>query len=253
MADEPSVESVPATLAVRPTRRRSLPQEIVDQLLELIAAQGVPELRLPPERVLCEQFGVSRTSLREALSALTHLGVLTSRGKSKFGVPQRARAHLVAQQAATESERVLITDPIEVRRMLEPEVAAKAAERASDRALDEIEHWLELMEDGIRRGERVVEYDSAFHVSIARATGNHSVVQVIAGLADTLSESRELSFWPEEAAGRALRGHRTVLEALRAREPDAARTAMKDHLDEVEALLRQSLDTRDLETPDDAS
>jgi GntR family transcriptional repressor for pyruvate dehydrogenase complex len=231
-------------LIVRPTRRRSLPQEIVDQLLELIAAQAGPELRLPPERVLCAQFAVSRTSLREALSALTHLGVLTVRGKSKFGLPGRARAHLVARQAANESERALITDPIEVRRMLEPEVAAKAAERASDRALNEIEHWLQLMEEGVKRGERVVEYDSAFHVSIARATENHTLMQVIAGLADAFSESRELSFWPAEAAERALAGHREILQALRLHEPDQAREAMRMHLNQVEDLLRATLDTR---------
>src|SRR5712691_1409415 len=72
--DERAAAPVAELARIRPARRRSLPEAIVAQLLELIASAGTPEYRLPPERALCEQLGVSRTSLREALSALRHLG-----------------------------------------------------------------------------------------------------------------------------------------------------------------------------------
>ena len=246
MSTEEPVEDAGAqakmlSLAVRPTRRRSLPEEIVDQLLELIAADATQEPRLPPERVLSEQLGVSRASLREALSALNELGVLESRGKAKYARTARARAALVARVAATEPEQELITDPIEVRRMLEPEVAARAAERVTERGLSELDGWLRLMDEAASRGERFIEYDSAFHVSIARATGNHTLVQLIAALTDALRESRERSFEPAEAVERALEDHRLILAALHARDPGAAREAMRQHLDHIEDLIRLSL------------
>jgi GntR family transcriptional regulator, transcriptional repressor for pyruvate dehydrogenase complex len=228
-------------LMAQPTRRRSLTQEIVEQLLDLIGGHTTPELRLPPERVLADQLGVSRASLREALSALAHSGIVRTRGKAKYANPGRARARMLTSLASPSSERELVTDPLEVRRLLEPEVASKAAERATDRALGEIEQWLRLMEEGMRRGERVVEYDSAFHVSIARATENHTLTRLIEGLADSLRESRELSFWPREAADLSLAGHREILGALRMRDPEGARRAMREHLDHVEALLRETL------------
>jgi GntR family transcriptional regulator, transcriptional repressor for pyruvate dehydrogenase complex len=228
-------------LMAHPTRRRSLTQEIVEQLLDLIGSHTTPELRLPPERVMADQLGVSRASLREALSALAHAGIVRTRGKAKYADPGRARARMLTSLVSPSSERELLTDPLEVRRMLEPEVASKAAERATDRALGEIEQWLRLMEEGIGRGERVIEYDSAFHVSIARATENHTLTQLVEGLADSLRESRELSFWPREAADLSLAGHREILLALRMRDPKGARRAMREHLDHVEALIRETL------------
>ncbi len=120
-----------------------------------------------------------------------------------------------------------------------------AAERASDLELHETEQWLRLMEEGVRRGERVVEYDSALHVAIARATQNPTLAGVVEGLTDSVSDSRELSFWPSDAAARALAGHRRILIALRRRDPDEARRAMREHLDHVEALIRETLAEQD--------
>ncbi len=231
------------TLAVQPTRHRSLAQTIVVQLLELMSAQGDAEIRLPTERVLAEQLGVSRASLREALAALVHAGVVTTRGKAKYGDCKRAKVRMLTEHTPASSERELVTDPLEVRRMLEPEIAARAAERATPRALAELEQWLRLMEEGIERGERVVEYDVAFHVAIAAAAQNHALTVVVQGLADSLQESRELSFWPAEGAALSCAGHREIFAALRDRDPDAARRAMRNHLDQVESLIRATLTT----------
>jgi GntR family transcriptional repressor for pyruvate dehydrogenase complex len=159
-----------------------------------------------------------------------------------MGLAPRARAQLVARAGSGTAERELMTDPLEVRRMLEPEVAARAAERATEREFADIGEWLRQMEEGASRGERVVEYDSAFHVSIARATRNGTIVQLVAALTDALRESRELSFMPRDAAEIALEGHRLILAALRARDADGARRAMGQHLDQVERLIRASFD-----------
>jgi GntR family transcriptional repressor for pyruvate dehydrogenase complex len=184
---------------------------------------------------------VSRTALREALSALTHLNVLETLGKAKYGNVARARAHLVARTSAKSAEDALVSDPLEVRRMLEPEAAALAAERASADVLGEIEEWLRLMEEAGRRGERGIEYDSAFHVSIARATGNATLVELVGALSDATRASRNLSFEPREAVEAALADHRAIVEAIRRHDPEQARQAMIRHLDHVERLIRWSL------------
>jgi GntR family transcriptional repressor for pyruvate dehydrogenase complex len=227
---------------IRPARRRSLPEEIVDQLLELIASAGESEFRMPPERALCLQLGVSRTSLREALSALVHLGVLETQGKTKLGIAARARAQLVARVSDQASERQLVTDPLEVRRILEPEAAALAADRGSKRDFDEIAEWLRLMEAALERGERVVEYDSAFHVAIARAAGNVVLVQLVSAVADALQHSRELSFMQRNAGPVAVAGHKRILTALRERDAEGAGIAMRAHVDDVARLVQVTLD-----------
>jgi GntR family transcriptional repressor for pyruvate dehydrogenase complex len=185
---------------------------------------------------------VSRTSLREALSALSHLGVLKTRGKAKVGSAARARAQILARQAVESVERDLLTHPIEVRRMLEPEVAALAAQRASEEALGEVSEWLRRMGEGVERGQRIVEEDSAFHVAIARATGNPVLAQLVGALTEALRESRELSFQPPAAAATALDDHRAIVAALADRDSARARRAMRRHLDQVERLIRATIE-----------
>jgi GntR family transcriptional repressor for pyruvate dehydrogenase complex len=226
---------------IRPKRRRSLPDEIVDQLLELITESGTQEYRLPPERALSDRLGVSRTSLREALAALAQLGVLETRGKAKLGVTARAHAQLVARRSDDSEDRSLVADPIDVRRILEPEAAARAAERGSDADFDDIAEWLRLMENAAARGESLIDYDSAFHVAIARAAGNQTLVHLVSALTDALRDIRELSFRPTDASQTAIADHHEIISALRARDPRAARRAMRRHLDHVELLVRASL------------
>jgi len=235
--DQSPVELVGA----HPPERRSLPREVAGQLIELIASAGVPEVLLPAERNLCEQLGVSRNVLREALSELEGQGVTETRHKKRVGVAARARAQLVARMQSPNSERQLALGPIEARQILEPEIARLAARRATSDAIDEVERWLTAMEQGLARGERVVEYDSAFHVAIARAAGNPVLVQVVGALTDALRESRELSFQPADGAEAAIQGHRAILSALRAGDAPRARQAMRAHLKSIEQLIKASL------------
>jgi GntR family transcriptional regulator, transcriptional repressor for pyruvate dehydrogenase complex len=223
-------------------RKRSLPAEVLDQLLNLIAVSSGAEFALPAERELCEQLGVSRNVLREALAGLESLGVVEIRGKSRIALISRARAQLMARIPLHSSERELLDDPLEVREILEPEVAALAAARASDISLSVLDRCLRVMEAGIERGERVVEFDSAFHVAIASATENQTLIALIESLSDVVHESRERSFLSgEPAAKESLRGHRAIVAAIRAHNCDEAREAMRDHLRSVERLIRETL------------
>jgi GntR family transcriptional repressor for pyruvate dehydrogenase complex len=226
---------------LRPAQRQNLARHVTDELLALIAAAGSSEVALPSERVLCTQLEVSRNVLREALSALDRLGVVQTRGKVRVGQTLRARAELVAKSVTDVTDRRLLRDPIEVRVMLEPEVAALAARRASKGALREIERWIRLMEVAFAHGDRLVEYDAAFHISIARATGNQTLVELVTALADVLKDSREMSFSTVAAGETALLDHRAIAAALRRRDAAAARAAMGDHLGSVASLIRASV------------
>jgi GntR family transcriptional repressor for pyruvate dehydrogenase complex len=219
-----------------------LPEEITDQLLELIISGGFPDNRLPSERVLCERLDVSRGSVREAVSTLHHLGVIEMRGKVRFGRPDRALIQVVARSPGVEDERTLVGDPMEARRILEPETAALAAERGSQEALNEIGSWLSRMEEAARDDEgSLVAYDSAFHISIAKATGNDTLVRLVAALTENPSRGRAFSFRPPEGIERSVSGHREILEAIRSHDRERARRAMDAHLDQVEELIRLTL------------
>jgi GntR family transcriptional repressor for pyruvate dehydrogenase complex len=235
----------PARLTgTRPARRKGLPQEVADQLLDLIATSGSQEVALPSERQLCDDFAVGRNALREALAALDHMGVVETRGKQRIGLTPRARALVLARASTAAPVRELLLDPMEVRRILEPESAALAAKRASEQSLREIERTTELMDEGIRRNQSVVEYDSAFHVAIARATANQMLIELVGALNETLRPSREVSFRPTEASVAALDDHRAILSAIRAGDARAARKAMRSHLDHVEQLIRATVSER---------
>jgi GntR family transcriptional regulator, transcriptional repressor for pyruvate dehydrogenase complex len=226
--------------AIQPTPRKSLAQAVSDQLLELIASSADVASELPTERLLSEQLGVSRNVLREALAGLDRLGVVEKRGNKRFGDTARARAQLLAHVPPEGPPLERFMGPIEARRMLEPEIAALSATISTPERVAEIERWLLLMEEGQRRGERVVEYDSAFHVAIARTTGNPTLVTLVAALTDASREAREASFRPAAAVRTYVGDHRAILDAIRSRDPDRARSAMAAHLGGVAELARTS-------------
>lgn len=236
------VEATRPTLSgIVPAQRKRLPEEVADHLLELIAASDEDELSLPTERQLCERLGVSRNVVREALSALDHVGVIETHGKRRVALTARAHAQLVARVPNQRLTRELMLEPIELRLILEPAAAALAAERATAADLAEIERYLEAMADAIRSGGRFVEQDSAFHVAIARAANNDMLADLIGALADALRPSRELSFKPSGAAEAALADHRKIFAAISARDAQRAHEAMVVHLRHVGDLIRSTL------------
>ncbi len=83
----------------------------------------------------------------------------------------------------------------------------------------------------------IVEYDSGFHVSIARSTGNPTLVHMVSAIADALASTRRLSLHAPGGTERSIAGHRAIVEALVARDPPRAENAMRAHLDDVASLI----------------
>jgi GntR family transcriptional repressor for pyruvate dehydrogenase complex len=237
---------------VTPIARESLPEKIVEQILELIAAGAFEGNLLPPERGLSEELRVSRASLREAMSLLIHTGVVVTNGNRKLVVPDEARTMLVVRSMIADVSQREVRDPFEVRRIIEPTVAALAAERASQEAIDEIKRWLVLSEGALVRDEETLYYGLAFHLAIAKASTNHLWVGIIASLSERIKDARGLSSRLSEWRRMSLVDHNLIFNAIEGRRVDEAHRTMRAHIDHVEAVVRSDFHDADAPRKDSA-
>ena len=213
---------------------RRLYRQIAEQIRGLIRSGefGIGS-RLPPERDLARQFGVSRPSVREALIALEVEGLVDVRIGS--GIYVRARGEAPAPMPA-ESE----AGPFEVlraRHAIESECAALAAKSATRPQLQAIEAALTEMEREMAEAKQPLPGDRLFHLRIAEATGNGSLVHVVKMLweerAGPLFERLEHHYDTPALWQAALAEHRGVLKAIAAHDCRGARAAMRRHLDQA--------------------
>ena len=212
---------------------RRLYRQIADQIRALIKSGEFPAgSRLPPERDLAKQLGVSRPSVREALIALEVEGLVEVRIGSGIYV---LAPHGVAREAANESDAP--AGPFELLRaryVIEAECAALAAKSAKKQHLEAIEAAVAEMERDHADGRQPLQSDRLFHLRIAEATGNGALVHVI----KTLWEERTGPLYKQlehhyDSPGlweTAMAEHRAVVKAIAAHDPAGARTAMQRHL-----------------------
>lgn len=220
--------------AVEPQR---LYRQIAEQVRRAVAAGEFAEGgRLPAERELAKLLGVSRPSLREALIALEVEGVVEVRTGSGIyvrdaGAPGRARA--AARKAPPSSEWGPL-QLMQAREVVEGEVAALAARHARKAQVDAMGEALRHMEEEVAAGRQPRHGDEAFHNAIAEACGNEVLRDTVRHYEQARYEPifTRLGGWFETRASwnAALKEHKAVLEAIRARDPDAARAAMQHHL-----------------------
>jgi GntR family transcriptional repressor for pyruvate dehydrogenase complex len=226
--------------AVRKTRvfedvARQIQRLIVDGVLE-------PGHRLPPERQLAEQFGVSRNSVRDAIRTLELTGLVIARHGEGNVVADVSAETLVAPIATLLlRKRKLVAELLDVRRILEPALAARAAVHASDEEIAHLEDILRRQGKKTARGESTVEEDSEFHYAIAVAAGNSVIRNLLDVLMDLLRETRARSLQVGGRLRRSLAGHRRVLEAIKRRDADGAERAVRHHLEEIESIVMKRL------------
>src|SRR5215510_10197265 len=151
----------------------SLSDQVTEALLTRIeSGQLKPGEKLPPEAALAPEFGVSRTVVREAISRLKHGGLLESRqGSGVFVTSQPALSPLRIDDAVIES-REAVLQIVELRRAIETETAALAAQRRSNQQLTEIETAFRAIDTDVATGGDGVAADVDFHKAIAQASGN---------------------------------------------------------------------------------
>ncbi len=225
---------------LRPIRKTSAYEEIVRQIEALVASGELRAGdRLMTERELAEKFGVSRVTVRQALSVLQAMGLI----ESKVGNGTFARNSPVPTVTVLASvlnpRRSSLLEQLELRRLIEPEVARLAAARASLAQTREMAHHIELQEQMMKQGRPFVEEDSAFHMSIARSSGNELLVRMMESIHELLRDSREQSLRTRSGMARSLDGHRRIIDAIRRADERDAQRAMLKHVLEVEANITE--------------
>jgi len=220
-------------------RKTKVYAEVAAQIHRLIAeGRFKPDDHLPPERELAEVFGVSRTSVRDAIRVLETQGLVEPRhgeGTVVRHVPIDAIVKPLA--GALTASKDLTADLFDMRKMLEPPLARAAAFRATAEDVQALEEIVARQAASVPTGTTAIDEDQAFHDRIATAAKNQVVLKTIAILMDLLRESRVRSAQAPGRAEKSLEGHRRILDAIRRRDPEGAAGEMRAHLEEIESVL----------------
>ena len=221
-------------------------RQIAEQLRTLMSAgEFVAGTRLPAERDLAKQLGVSRPSVREALIALEVEGWVEVRTGSGVYVKDRAATNGKGQgHTPIPPTEWGPLELIRARRVVEGEVAALAAVQAKRKDTDAMRRAIDAMQIDADRNVMPLDGDRAFHTSIVQACGNVVLLETVQGFWDSrrgpLFERLGGYFETVDSWRAAITEHEAIHDAIRARDPDAARTAMHSHLDKSHARFSAS-------------
>lgn len=183
-------------------------------------------------------FGVSRTSVRDAIRVLETQGLVEARHGEGTVVRKIPIDAIITPLAdALSATKNLTADLFDMRKMLEPPLARAAAFRATDEDVRALEEILERQAQRVDAGEIAIAEDNAFHYHIAAAAKNEVVLRTIDILMDLLRESRVRSLQTPGRAEKSLAGHRRILAAIRRRDPEGAVESMRAHIEDIEMSL----------------
>jgi len=210
---------------------------VAKQIAAMVQASYRIGQRLPAERELAQTFGVSRPTIREAILSLAMAGMLEVRSNSG--------AYVISRHEAPEVHALEGFGPfenLEARQLVEPQIAALAAQRASETTLAQLAESLAMMRWEHAQGREADTSDLRFHIVLAEATGNSALVSICDSLWRGQIESR---IWHEIHAHMRmedyrpmwLKDHEQIFEAVRARDSRKASAAMTHHLNNIRKAL----------------
>ncbi|MHC4995110.1 MAG: FadR/GntR family transcriptional regulator [Planctomycetota bacterium] len=227
--------------------RRNLCGQVVHDLgCQILAGVVKPGDPLPQELTLCDQMGVSRTVIREAIKSLAAKGLIESRAKRGTIVrPHRSWNFLdpevLAWQAQVDDEGHHLSHLTELRKTIEPAAAAMAAERATGENLRLISQACEDMEQTADSVEDFLAADIRFHVEILHATGNPFFAPIANVISASLESSLRVTNRQPEENRASVPIHQKVMQAICNRDPAGAEAAMRSLLIEAADRIDQAL------------
>jgi DNA-binding FadR family transcriptional regulator len=221
--------------------REAVPQQIVSRLLDLIQQRHLgPGDRLPAERELAASMGVSRSSLREALRALTVLGVTEMRHGAGTYVSSLEPELLVRPLSFVLSLSEQASDQLfEARKVVEPAMAALAAARIDDATLERLDGCVSRGGEAIGDAEAFMATDLELHDAIRATAGNAILGRFMDSIAALGLASRRRTGALRAVQEQTVKDHRAIVRALRDRDPQGASAAMLRHLVNVERNARE--------------
>jgi GntR family transcriptional repressor for pyruvate dehydrogenase complex len=248
MSTEPTSPSLPSSLRLSP--REAPLAELTRKLLDyLLSGEVEPGTKIPGERHLAEALGVGRSAVREAIKSLSLLGLLDVRQGdgtylSRSGsdlLPKVIEWGLLLKVPS-------IMDLLEARAEIEIVTAGLAAMRAGEPEVTRLQERLRAMRSAGDDVDAYVEADIAFHLEIARASGNEVLANLVVSLRALLRVwfDRVLRHAGETKTSLAM--HEPIAKAIASSDPEAARVAMKAHMDRANRRLREALDAETIAT-----
>jgi GntR family transcriptional repressor for pyruvate dehydrogenase complex len=219
-----------------------LAASVAARIEEMVVSGRLPQGRqLPSERRLAELLGVSRGSVREAITELEVKGLVTRRPGS--GTHVQARSHslftspIVSGIGLSDRET---TELLDLREAVEPGIAARAAERATEADIEEIRGLADAFAASGDSVERRIELDAQFHQAIARATHNSLLAGLVERFMHALDATRRTSAQTPSRWRMSKTAHRKIVAAIAAGDPEAAEREMLEHVRATAGFLAQS-------------
>jgi len=203
--------------------------------------------RLPTERELSEQFHASRTAVREAMKTLAQKGLVDMRpGRGTIvidGTSQAMRDSLGLMMKIGQAGDS--TNLVEVREIIEPEIAALAAVRATDEEITAMREAVEVMDGNLHEANSYIAADNDFHRALAKGTQNVLILTLVDSIVDLLSEQRKQIFFTSGAPERGQIHHKRILDSVVRHDAEAAHEAMRAHLQQVRADVKSATRVKD--------
>lgn len=215
----------------------------------IVAGRFGPDGALPPEPLLCEELGVSRTVVREAIKSLVAKGLLRTGPKVGTRVCPSSQwswfdPDLIGWQAQAGLTPDFIRDIQDLRLIVEPAAIRLAAQRAGADDIARIEDAYAGMVDAVERGGDYVRHDLRFHQALIRAARNRMLGTMEPALAALLRTSFEIAMVKKNGARDSLPMHRAVLDAVIAHDPDRAEAAIRALIADAHQDLARILKAR---------
>lgn len=223
-------------------KHTKISEDIANQIKRLIIDGKLkPGDRLPPERELIKQLGVSRPSLREALNALAAMGFLEVR-QAKRTFVKSVTSKLIEDPLSLliKADDQKIFDLIEVRKAIETWAAYHAAQKASREDIEQLGTIISEMKRAFEESRSWEKQDADFHMAIAKATHNTIHMHIMSGIYDLLRESVGRVFRDRAKIKKLLDQHYRIFNAIKNHSPDKARERTLEHLNYVESEVKKA-------------
>lgn len=242
--ESPGGVSVPPAWVRRPANlARAVTAELVERIVRGVHPSGTP---LPPEPVLCETFGVSRTVVREAVKILQEKGLVQVRqGAGTMVTPPTSWDMLdelvLAATIDMDESLAILDDLVVTRRLLESDMAYLAARLADEETIERLLALVDRMDELVDDHVTYADHDRAFHDVIMQASGNRIARAVVRALESQVINTARYMGDPQRAQCVASnQGHRRIYERIAAHDPEGASEAMFTHITEAWLVRRKA-------------
>lgn len=232
-----------------PVRKNLCGQVIQDLGRRIVRGDVRPGETLPQEPALCEQMGVSRTVVREAVKALAGKGLVDSRPK-RGTIVQPSRTwnlldiDVLQWRSEIDPDGQHLMHLTELRQTIEPVAAAMAARRGSDDEIASITQACDAMQDSVDSVEAFLDADLRFHVEVLHASGNPFFAPIANVVSSALLSSLRVTNRKPEDNATSVPLHRRVVSAIEARDPAGAEAAMKQLLEDAAERIERNVEPR---------